>query len=80
MWEKVRTNFELDLVSNRQGKKMSADNPCQAFIAWFQKNGGSIDLTAMGIADLPLSEGGRGAIALKDIPVSPDNCVLGSHV
>lgn len=48
-----------------------SDQQCQLFIDWFQKNGGAIDLTAMGIIDFPASEGGRGAVALKDISVSP---------
>ena len=33
-------------------------------------------MTAMAIADFPLSEGGRGAVALKDIPVSIASCIV----
>ncbi|KAG8214259.1 SET domain-containing protein [Butyriboletus roseoflavus] len=38
-----------------------------AFVRWFQSNGGYIDTKAMGITEYPGS--GRGAIALCDIPV-----------
>ena len=38
-----------------------------AFVKWFQSNGGIVDLGVMGIAEFPGS--GRGAIALCDIPV-----------
>lgn len=40
------------------------------FLQWFQSEGGYVDLSAMDIVDFPLSDGGRGAIALRDIPVS----------
>lgn len=42
----------------------------QAFFAWFQSHNGYIDTSVMDVVDFPLSEGGRGAIALTDIPVS----------
>lgn len=42
----------------------------EAFIQWFQSNGARLDTSAMGITEFPPSEGGRGAIALRDIPVS----------
>lgn len=38
-----------------------------AFIEWFQSNGGTVDLRAIGITEFPGS--GRGAVALCDIPV-----------
>ncbi|TFK66501.1 SET domain-containing protein [Pluteus cervinus] len=38
------------------------------FIKWFQASGGSIDIGSMGFVDFPPSEGGRGAVALNDIP------------
>ncbi|KAH9485074.1 Ribosomal lysine N-methyltransferase 4 [Psilocybe cubensis] len=40
----------------------------QAFFSWFQSNDGYIDTAAMDVMDFPASEGGRGAIALVDIP------------
>jgi len=40
------------------------------FLLWFQSEGGYVDLSAMDIVNFPSSEGGRGGIALKDIPVS----------
>ncbi|KAJ3544364.1 hypothetical protein NMY22_g2810 [Coprinellus aureogranulatus] len=36
-------------------------------MGWFQAQGGAIDLASMGLAEFPASEGGRGAVALKDI-------------
>ena len=39
------------------------------FLLWFQSEGGYVDLSALDIVDFPLSEGGRGAITLRDIPV-----------
>ncbi|KAH6914399.1 hypothetical protein BKA70DRAFT_1261294 [Coprinopsis sp. MPI-PUGE-AT-0042] len=38
------------------------------FIKWFQDAGGEVDIGAMGIVDFPPSEGGRGAVALRDLP------------
>jgi hypothetical protein len=49
--------------------KMAMAEP-NNFIKWFQDAGGTLDTHAMGITDFPLSEGGRGAVALKDIPVT----------
>lgn len=43
------------------------------FLHWFQSEGGYVDLSAMDIVEFPLSDGGRGAIALRDIPVSGIN-------
>ncbi|PPQ84597.1 hypothetical protein CVT25_015800 [Psilocybe cyanescens] len=40
----------------------------QSFLSWFQSHGGYIDTSAMDVVDFPASEGGRGAIALVDIP------------
>jgi len=42
----------------------------QTFISWFQLHQGYIDTSALDIIDFPSSEGGRGAVALKDLPVS----------
>lgn len=41
----------------------------KTFALWFQNNHGFIDASAMDITIFP-GHGGRGAIALKDIPVS----------
>ncbi|KAJ3507304.1 hypothetical protein NLJ89_g6379 [Agrocybe chaxingu] len=38
------------------------------FFAWFQSHDGFIDTDAMDVIQFPPSEGGRGAVALKDIP------------
>ncbi|KAF4620915.1 hypothetical protein D9613_000307 [Agrocybe pediades] len=40
----------------------------QPFFSWFQAQNGYIDTLAMDVVQLPPSEGGRGAIALIDIP------------
>ena len=40
------------------------------FLLWFQSEGGYVDLSAMDIVNFPPSEGGRGGIVLRDIPVS----------
>ncbi|PPQ66331.1 hypothetical protein CVT26_011162 [Gymnopilus dilepis] len=40
----------------------------QSFLSWFQAHNGYIDTNAMDIVPLPPSEGGRGAVALIDIP------------
>ncbi|KAF9452763.1 SET domain-containing protein [Macrolepiota fuliginosa MF-IS2] len=40
----------------------------EVFVQWFQSYGAYLDISAMGIFEFPPSEGGRGAIALKDIP------------
>jgi len=37
------------------------------FIAWFHRHGGALDTSVMDITNFPGS--GRGAIAVKDIPV-----------
>ncbi|KIK69268.1 hypothetical protein GYMLUDRAFT_214349 [Collybiopsis luxurians FD-317 M1] len=36
------------------------------FLNWFQSNGGTINLNAIGFKHFPPSEGGRGAVALKN--------------
>lgn len=41
------------------------------FLLWFTSNQGHLDDGAVGLRDFPESEGGRGAVALTDIPVSP---------
>lgn len=43
----------------------------EAFVQWFQSHGGYLDTSAMGISEFPPAEGGRGAVALKEIPVGP---------
>ncbi|KAJ3933631.1 MAG: hypothetical protein NXY57DRAFT_891707 [Lentinula lateritia] len=39
----------------------------EEFLSWFQSNGGRIDLDAVGFKYFPSTEGGRGAVALKNI-------------
>lgn len=46
---------------------MSDDADIDAFVRWFQSNGGLVDTKVMGITEFPGS--GRGAIALCDISV-----------
>lgn len=41
----------------------------KSLLNWFQFDGGSIDLSSMGLTTFPSSEGGRGAVAVQDIPV-----------
>lgn len=52
----------------------------EPFIAWFQSRNGTLDTTAIGLADIPGH--GRGAVALKDLPVCtrlPDECCGQEH-
>ena len=42
----------------------------EGFISWLQSHEAFLDTSALGITDFSPSEGGRGAIALKNIPVS----------
>ena len=42
----------------------------QVFFSWFKSHNGQMDTSSMDIMQFPPSEGGRGAVALKDIPVS----------
>ncbi len=44
------------------------DSVIDAFVSWFANQNGLLDSSSMGIVDFPGH--GRGAIALKDIPVS----------
>ena len=46
---------------------MSLALDLERFVAWFQNHNGQLDATAMGFADFPVY--GRGAVALRDIPV-----------
>jgi len=46
-----------------------ARDDIQTFFTWFQQCGGDVDTAAMDIIDFPPEEGGRGAVALKNIPV-----------
>jgi len=41
----------------------------EGFINWFQSHEAQLDTSALGITEYSPSEGGRGAIALKDLPV-----------
>jgi len=41
----------------------------EGFINWFRSHEARLDTSALGITVFSPSEGGRGAIALKDIPV-----------
>ena len=40
------------------------------FYTWFKTHNGQVDTSSMDVIQFPASEGGRGAVALKDIPVS----------
>lgn len=42
----------------------------ETFFSWFQSHKGYVDRFSVDIFDFPVSEGGTGVIALKDIPVS----------
>jgi hypothetical protein len=42
----------------------------QSFYTWFKSYNGQLDTSLMDVIQFPSSEGGRGAVALKDIPVS----------
>ena len=42
----------------------------QQFLTWFKSHNGQLDTSSMDVIQFPASEGGRGAVALKDIPVS----------
>lgn len=42
----------------------------QDFFTWFKSHNGQLDISSMDVIKFPASEGGRGAVALKDIPVS----------
>ncbi|KAF9001800.1 SET domain-containing protein [Hymenopellis radicata] len=48
-----------------------ADAKLDAFVQWFEQNNGFIDKAYMGFNVFPPSQGGRGAIALQNIPASP---------
>ena len=41
----------------------------EAFEQWFVANGGFVDKEYVGLTEFPEEEGGRGMVALKDIPV-----------
>lgn len=58
---------------------MSArDTSFRAFGDWIQSHGGSLDASVMDVVTFP-GQLGRGAIALKDIPVS-SSCLLDSEL
>ena len=42
----------------------------ETFYTWFKSHNGQLDTSSMGVIQFPASEGGRGAVALEDIPVS----------
>lgn len=44
-------------------------NSMQIFYTWFKSHNGQLDTSSMDVIQFPASEGGRGAVALKDIPV-----------
>ncbi|KAF8160689.1 hypothetical protein B0H34DRAFT_697698 [Crassisporium funariophilum] len=46
----------------------SIDIDIEPFLSWFQSHHGQVDTSSLGIRQFPASEGGRGAVALKDIP------------
>jgi SET domain-containing protein 6 len=41
----------------------------QPLVDWFEKQGGELDSSAIGFAEFPAEDGGRGAIAVRDLPV-----------
>lgn len=45
------------------------DGILDAFVSWFEQNDGILDKEHIGFTTFPVSEGGRGAVALRDIPV-----------
>ena len=49
---------------------MTSSIDAENFLKWFQKSGATVDYDSIGITDFPPSDGGRGAIALKDLPVT----------
>ena len=42
----------------------------QSFFTWFKSHNGQLDTSLVDVIQFPASEGGRGAVALKDILVS----------
>lgn len=42
----------------------------QIFFTWFKSHNGQLDASSMDVIQFPASQGGRGAVALRDIPVS----------
>ena len=42
----------------------------QSFYTWFKSHNGQLDSSSMDVIQFSAFEGGRGAVALKDIPVS----------
>ena len=45
-------------------------NDMQSFYTWFKSHNGRLDTSSVDVIQFPASEGGRGAVALKDILVS----------
>jgi hypothetical protein len=41
----------------------------QPLVAWFERQGGELDSSAIGFAEFPAEDGGRGAIVVRDLPV-----------
>jgi hypothetical protein len=52
------------------GINIMALDDMQIFYTWFKSHNGHLDTSSMDVIQFPASEGGRGAVALKDIPVS----------
>lgn len=46
----------------------------ERFVSWFQSHNGHIDTEAIGFHTFPDLEGGRGTVALRDIPVRERFC------
>ena len=44
------------------------------FTQWYEKQGGTVDTSSMGLVDIPGQ--GRGVIAVKDIPVCSPSTFL----
>lgn len=58
-----------DFLAPSLRSNMAAQSQAEidAFVAWFQAQGATVDTTAMGLADIPGY--GRGVVALRDLPV-----------
>jgi N-lysine methyltransferase SETD6 len=46
------------------------DDNMQSFYTWFKSHNGQLDTSSVDVIQFPASEGGRGAVALRDILVS----------
>ena len=58
-----------NLIQTHFQQEIMALNSMQIFYTWFKSHNGQLDTSSMDVIQFPASEGGRGAVALKDIPV-----------